>query len=186
MDDPLPTDSSQGSQAEPPDFAALYDELRALAQRRLAELPPGQTLQPTALVNEAWLRIAGRDSPLPPGRRTLVFLVSRAMRDLLVEDARRKAALKRGGTSERVPLDAQDLLADNDHEELLAVHDALRGLEAEDPDSAQVVALRYFAGLSVPEVAEALGVSVSTVERQWTYARAWLRRSMSCRDRPSA
>jgi RNA polymerase sigma factor (TIGR02999 family) len=180
MDQP-PDSARAGAEPPPEDFTALYDELRALAQRRLAELPPGQTLQPTALVNEAWLRIAGRDSPLPPGRRTLVFLVSRAMRDLLVEDARRKAALKRGGERERVPLDDQGLGDDDGHLELLAVHEALQALEAEDPDSAQVVSLRYFAGLSVPEVAEGLGVSVSTVERQWVYARAWLRRRMSAR-----
>lgn len=154
----------------------LYDELRAIARRRLAGLPPGQTLQPTALVNEAWMRVAGRDSPLPPGGRALMFLISRAMRDTLVEDARRKGALKRGG--ERVELGAEPELPAGDPLQVLAVHEALEALEREDPEHAEVVALRYFGGLSVPEVAEALGCSTSSVERRWTYARAWLRRRM--------
>ncbi|MCA8979755.1 MAG: sigma-70 family RNA polymerase sigma factor [Planctomycetes bacterium] len=162
-----------------PDFEALYDELRRLAQRRLAELPPGQTLQPTALVNEAWLRLAGRDSPLPPGRRATMFLVSRAMRDLLVEDARRKGTRKRGASGERVPLEAADRAVDSGTEDALAVSEALEALERESEATAQVVQLRYFGGLTIPEIADALGRSVSTIERQWVYARAWLRRRMA-------
>jgi RNA polymerase sigma factor (TIGR02999 family) len=161
-----------------PDFDALYEELRRLARQRLAELPPGQTLQPTALVHEAWLRLAGRTSPLPPGRRALMFLVTRAMRDLLVEDARRKGALKRGGAQARVPLEDGESAHAVGGEDVLAVDEALEALEHESPDAAPVVGLRYFGGLTVPEVAEALECSVSTVERQWAYARAWLRRRM--------
>lgn len=179
MSDAL-SDLSPSARDASGDFARLYAELQRLARRRLSELPPGQTLQPTALVNEAWLRLAGRDSPLPPGRRSLMFLVSRAMRDILVEDGRRKAALKRGGERQRVSLDDEALVgAAAGEEDVLAVHEALAELEREDPESAEVVALRYFAGFTVPEVAEALAVSVSTVERQWVYARAWLRRRMA-------
>lgn len=170
----------------PPGFEALYGELRRLAQRRLAELPPGQTLQPTALVHEAWLRLARRGSPLPPKRESLVFLMTRAMRDLLVEDSRRKAALKRGGTGERVSLEAADAQVASEGEEVLAVDEALQALEHESPEAAQVVGLRYFGGMTIPEIAEATACSVSTVERQWTYARAWLRRHMDLppSDRP--
>ena len=175
------------SEAPDSDFAGLYDELRALARRRLGELPPGQTLQPTALVHEAWMRVAGRDSPLPPGRRSLVFLIGRAMRDTLVEDARRKGALKRGSSPQRVELTEDAALAPGDGFEVLAVHEALEALEVEDPESAQVVLLRYFTGLTVPEVAEALDCSVSSVERRWGYARAWLRRRMDqSGERPAA
>lgn len=169
----------QVGESSPPDFDALYDDLRRLAQRRLAELPPGQTLQPTALVNEAWLRLAGRESPLPPGRRPLMFLVSRAMRDLLVEDARRKGTRKRAASGERVSLEAAEQAAGSGAEEVLAVSEALEALERENEETAQVVQLRYFGGLTIPEIADTLGRSVSTIERQWVYARAWLRRRMA-------
>lgn len=170
---PFPEDSASES-----DFDGLYEELRRLAKRRLDELPPGQTLQPTALVHEAWLRLEGRESPLPPGRRSLMFLVVRAMRDLLVEDARRKGALKRARIDSRIPLESVATSTELEGDGVLAVDEALAALEGENSELAQLVGLRYFAGLTVPEVSEFLGVSVSTVERQWAYARAWLRRYM--------
>lgn len=179
MDEHRPTPDLQGADRGP-DFDLLYAELRRLAQRRLAELPPGQTLQPTALVHEVWLRMAGRESPLPAGRRPMLFLATRAMRDLLVEDARRKSTLKRSGSRGAVPLEDAACVQSSEvrPEELLAVHAALEALELESSEAAEVVNLRYFGGLTVPEVAEALGRSVSTIERQWVYARAWLRRRM--------
>ncbi len=183
MDDPVNSNDAS-SIGETPDFGELYAELRSLAQRRLAQLPPGQTLQPTALVHEAWMRLAGRESVLPEGRRSLMFLVMRAMRDLLVEDARRKASLKRGGVRSRAPIEEIPISNDGDLEDVLAVHEALEALELESPESAKIVGLRYFAGLTVPETAEVMSCSVSTVERQWSYARSWLRRHMDGAEGP--
>ncbi len=172
----LPT---PGDPASSPELDATYDKLRAMARRWIAELPPGQTLQPTALVHEAWIRLEGRESQLPPGSRTFLFLMGRAMRDTLVESSRRKGALKRGSHAARVELGEDEAAEERAALELLDVHEALLELEREDPESAQVVLLRYFAGLTVPEIAEGLGCSVSSVERRWGYARAWLRRRMS-------
>lgn len=159
----------------------VYDELRKLAEARLAKTPPGNTLQPTALVHEAYLRLIGSGDPGWDGRNHFFGAAAQAMRDILVEQARRKSRIKRGGDRKRVPLEGidSDAPVDARPEEVLAVNDSLEALEAEDPRAAQVVVLRYFGGLSEPEAAAILGVSESTVTREWRYARSWLFRRMS-------
>lgn len=152
----------------------VYAELRKLAESRLAKTPPGNTLQPTALVHEAYLRLIGSGDPGWEGRNHFFGAAAQAMRDILVEQARRKSRIKHGGGLARLELG--DDLADNepDPREVLAVNDALERLEKEDPRGAQVVVLRYFGGLTEPETAAILDVSESTVVRDWKYARAWL------------
>jgi RNA polymerase sigma factor (TIGR02999 family) len=159
----------------------VYDELRRLAAQRLVHEKPGQTLQATALVHEAYLRLVGPD----PGRvwnsrGSFFAAAAEAMRRILVEQARRKKRIRRGGKLQRQPLQA-DGLADTapvNEIDLLALNDALDRLEARMPRRAQLVKLRYFAGLTLPEIAEMLGISQSTAEADWTYARAWLKREM--------
>jgi len=152
----------------------VYDELKALARARLRALPPGQTLQPTALVHEAYLRVAGLRDPGWDGRRHFFFAAARAMRDILVEDARRKGALKRGRGYERVSLEGDVLAIEPPSDDVLAVDEAVRRLEADDPRKGQIVNLRYFARLTTEETAAALGVSPTTVRREWRFIRAWL------------
>lgn len=157
----------------------VYDELRRLAAARLERIPPGQTLQPTALVHEVWMRIGERKPDGWAGRAEFFHAAARSMRDILVEDARRKAGPKRGGDRRRVVLDEDSGLAlETPREDVLALDEALVRLEAEHPDAARITSLRYFAGLTVSEVAEVTGASVSTVERQWRLAKAWLRRAL--------
>lgn len=160
----------------------LYTELRRLARSLMARRKPGQTLQPTALVHEAYLRVAGEDDRSWDGRGHFFGAAARAMRDILVEEARRKAAIKRGGGRERVELEGQALAIDPPVEDMLALDEALKQLECDDPRKAQVVMLRYFAGLSLIETGEALGVSMATVDREWRFARAWLLRKLEVRD----
>lgn len=156
----------------------VYEELRALARARLAQLPPGQTIQATALVHDAYVRLIGDEDPGWEGRAHFFGAAARAMRDILVEQARRKAAKKHGGDHQRVDLQgAEPSLAPN-HDQILAVHEALRKLEADDPRKGEIVNLRYFAGLSTEETAHALDISIGTVEREWRYIRAWLQREM--------
>jgi RNA polymerase sigma factor (TIGR02999 family) len=170
----------QASQAGDPDAAArllplVYAELRKLAQARLVRLPPGQTLQPTALVHEAYLRLMGKPDLNLEGRQHFFFAASRAMRDILVEQARRKAGPKRGGGRHRVAL-AEDLAVRNPpDDEILAVHEALSELEKEDPVKGQIVQLRYFAGMTIPETAAALDMSERTLHRHWRFIKAWLK-----------
>ena len=159
----------------------VYDELRKLAAARLAGEKPGQTLQPTALVHEAYLRLVGGDRPDDwNGRGHFFAAAAEAMRRILVERARMKGRLKRGGGTGREPLDASELAGDAgpDPIDLLALSDALDRFEAAHPRRAALVKLRYFAGLTLPEVAGLLGVSQSTAEADWTYAKAWLKRAM--------
>jgi RNA polymerase sigma factor (sigma-70 family) len=180
----------------------VYDELRRLAAAKLAQEKPGQTLQATALVHEAYLRLVAEpgdreqgtgnseeapdnkilspDScPLSPGlwdsRGHFFAAAAEAMRRILVESARRKRRLKRGGGQRRVDLNAVELTTGSSGDEVLAIHEALEKLDAEDPRTAQLVKLRYFAGLSLTEAARLLGISRSTAYEQWAYARAWLR-----------
>jgi RNA polymerase sigma factor (TIGR02999 family) len=165
-------DNQAGSRLLP----LVYDALRRLAARKLAREAPGQTLQPTALVHEAYLRLVGTgDDPHWQGRGHFFAAAAEAMRRILVENARRKKRLRHGGGRCRVELAADDVAAPETPEELLALDEALTRLAGEDPAAAQVVNLHFFAGLSLEEAAEVLGISRATAYRHWTYARAWLR-----------
>lgn len=154
----------------------VYDELRGLAAARLGREAPDQTLNATALVHEAYLRLVGDRDPGWNGRRHFFGAAALAMRRILVDRARRRARLKHGGGLRRqdVSLDDAALASDADDRTLLAVDDAVRRLEAADPRRARIVNLRFFAGLSNEQTARALGVSVGTVERDWRFIRAWL------------
>lgn len=164
----------------------VYDQLRALASARMRRIPPGQTLQPTALVHEAWARIADRRPEGWANRAEFFHAAARAMRDIIVEDARRKDTVRHGGRWRRVRLDADaELAIAPPGSDVLDLDDALARLAAAHPDAARVVDLRYFVGLTAEEVAEITGVSVSTVERLWRFARAWLREAIE-RDEQGA
>jgi RNA polymerase sigma factor (TIGR02999 family) len=154
----------------------VYDELRRLAAQRLAGEAPGQTLQPTALVHEAFLRLVGADPEAHwAGRGHFFAAAAQAMRHILVENARRKHRLKRGGGMARRPLEEAELLAPQPREDVLALDEALTELAATDRPAADLVQLRYFGGLPSSEAAQVLGVSPRTAERLWAFARAWLR-----------
>jgi RNA polymerase sigma factor (TIGR02999 family) len=152
----------------------VYEELRRLAAQRLANEPPDHTLQPTALVHEAWLRLAGEEARRWDGRGHFFAAAAESMRRILIERARRKHSLKRGGNMERVDLDDVDVAANADSDTLLLINDALEKLEKTDPTAAQVVKLRFFAGMTNDEAGTALGLSARTAKRHWTFARAWL------------
>jgi RNA polymerase sigma factor (TIGR02999 family) len=154
----------------------VYDELRRLAAHRLAHETPGQTLQPTALVHEAYLRLVDVKDPQHwDGRAHFFAAAAEAMRRILVERARHKRRLKCGGGRARLPLEEAELLAPEPSEDVLALDEALTELATTDRAAADLVQLRYFGGLSIPEAAQALGVSPRTAERVWAFARAWLR-----------
>jgi RNA polymerase sigma factor (TIGR02999 family) len=153
----------------------VYDELRKLAARRLAQEKPGQTLQATALVHEAYLRLVeGKQAQDWNSRGHFFAAAAEAMRRILVDQARRKLSLRRGGNLQRRPIEDQEIEAPEPSVDLLAVHEALERFQEVDPAATQIVKLRYFAGLTIPEAAEALGMSTSTADRSWAYARAWL------------
>jgi RNA polymerase sigma factor (TIGR02999 family) len=162
-----------------PDAAArllplVYDELRKLAAARMAHLPPGQTLQPTALVHEAYLRLLGKEDLQIENRRHFFFAAARAMRDILVEQARSKAGPKRGGGHKRVELPEDVADRGPAPEDVLAVHEAVMELERDDPQKAQIIQLRFFAGMNMREVAEVLELPERTLHRKWRFIRAWL------------
>jgi RNA polymerase sigma factor (TIGR02999 family) len=154
----------------------VYAELRQLAAARLARENPGLTLQPTALVHEAYLRLVGEQRF--EGHGHFFAAAAEAMRRILVENARRKGRAKRGGDHQRVDLRGCAEIGDSPPDETLALDEALTRLATEDPEAAQVVQLHFFAGLSIEQAAEALGVSRATAYRQWSYARVWLRCAM--------
>ena len=157
----------------------VYDELRKLAAAKMAQEKPGQTLQATALVHEAWLRLTGAEDQKAWNSRGHFFgAAAEAMRRILVDRARQKARVRHGGDLERVELEHVTLAAVDSNETLLAVNDALEALALESPQKAEIVKLHYFIGLEYPEIATALGLSLSTVERHWAYARSWLFREM--------
>jgi RNA polymerase sigma factor (TIGR02999 family) len=168
----------------------VYDELRQLATQRLAQEKPGQTLQATALVHEAYLRLvsstpstAGPEGD-PAGlgwqsRGHFFAAAAEAMRRILIDSARRKRRAKHGGSRHRVDLEQACPVAEEPSDDLEALDEALGRLEATDPPAAQLVKLRYFAGLTMPQAAEALGLSLRTAQRNWTYARTWLRRELA-------
>src|SRR5688572_22582841 len=158
----------------------VYDELRRLAAEKMAGEKPGQTLQATALVHEAYLRLVGSGAePHFNGRGHFFAAAAQAMRNILVDNARRKRRPKHGGGRQRVALDEALPAPPDDADELLALDEALSRLAAEDPEAARIVQLRYFAGLSVEEAAQALGISRAYAYRQWTFARAWLLQALA-------
>jgi RNA polymerase sigma factor (TIGR02999 family) len=159
-------------------LAEVYQELRRLAAYKMAGEAPGHTLQPTALVHEAWLRLAVGGDPSFENRAHFFAAAGEAMRRILVECARRKKRLKRGGDQQRVDLEDIQLPAPMPDDELLALDEALNRLSAIDPRAAELVKLCYFVGLTQEQAAKELGVSLATVERRWAYARAWLYREL--------
>jgi RNA polymerase sigma factor (TIGR02999 family) len=158
----------------------VYAELRQLAARKLAHEKPGQTLQATALVHEAYLRLVGSSEPPAPGqrhwnsRRHFVAAAAQAMRRILVERARARGCLKRGGRQERFDLDGLPVASPNRPDEVLALDEALTRLAAVEPQAAELVHLRYFAGQTMSGAAELLGLSLRSTHRLWAYAKAWL------------
>ena len=169
---------ANGTQAPDKLVQLVYEELRRLAASKLANEPAGQTLQPTALVHEAWLRLVGDEKRLFEDRTHFFAAAALAMRHILIDRARRRQSVRHGSEYDRVDLDENTLGSPQEDEQLLALHDALEKLELKHPVQAQVVQLRYFAGMSNEETAELLGVSVSTVKNYWVFAKAWLFREI--------
>jgi RNA polymerase sigma factor (TIGR02999 family) len=156
----------------------VYDELRKLAAQKMAHEAPGQTLQATALVHEAWLRLGGDQQVEWQNRAHFFAAAAEAMRRILIDNARRKKAMRHGGQVERVNLDSLDLAASMADDQLLALHEALDRLAAHDTAKAELVKLRFFAGLTMEQAAKVLGISERTAKRHWAYARAWLYREI--------
>jgi RNA polymerase sigma factor (TIGR02999 family) len=156
----------------------VYDELRRHAANRMSRESAPQTLQPTALVHEAWLRMVGHGSRTWQNRAHFFGAAAEAMRRILIESARRKARLKRGGDQIQIDLDQIDVAAASPEERILLIDEALERLEKQDPEKARVVVLKFFGGHTNHEVAETLGVNERTVERHWAYAKAWLFQSI--------
>jgi RNA polymerase sigma factor (TIGR02999 family) len=152
----------------------VYSELRKLARARMAKTPPGNTLQPTALVHDAYMRLVGSDDPSWDSRGHFFGAAALAMRQILVEQARRKAGRKHGGNRKRIDIDAMEPTIEPPSEDVLALDEAMTQLEQADPRQARIVMLRYYAGLTTEETAAALGVSTRTVEREWRFARTFL------------
>lgn len=163
----------------------VYDELRRLAAQKMAQEAPGQTLEATALVHEAYLRLVDVDQVQHWHSRGHFFAAAaEAMRRILIDNARRKGRLKRGGARKRVDLESADLISRASPDELLIIDDALSKLAGEEPDAAQLVKLRYFAGLSVEQAAEMIGIARSSAYEHWAYARAWLHHEIYGRQDP--
>ena len=152
----------------------VYEDLRKLAALKMADQAPGHTLQPTALVHEAWLRLAGNEPGRFAGRAHFYAAAAEAMRHILIDSARRKSASRHGGGRVRVDIEEVEMASLTDGDELLAVHEVLDKLAAEDPQKAELTKLRYLCGLTGEEAAEVLGISVATAKRHWAYARAFL------------
>ena len=153
----------------------VYEELRRMAARKMAAEAPGQTLQPTALVHEAWMRLGGDAQPMWQNRAHFFGAAAEAMRRILIDRARKHAARLASGLTAPEELHESHLEVQAPADELLAVHEALNGLAAVDDAAAELVKLRYFVGMTLPEAAEALGLSLRSAERLWTFSRAWLR-----------
>ena len=152
----------------------VYEELRKLAAAKMASESPGQTLQPTALVHEAWLRLTGDEYKQWDGRAHFFGAAAEAMRRILVDNARRKKALRHGGGQQRLNIQDVDIPGALEDDQLLALNDALDRLVARDQPKAELVKLRYFSGMTIEEAARVLGISEPTAKRWWAYARAWL------------
>ena len=162
----------------------VYDELRNLARARLKRVPPGQTLQATALVHEAYLRVVGSKDPGWDSRGHFFASAAQAMRDILVERARRRMADKRGGDWQRIPMLDAEAAVDPPSAQVLAVDEALGRLERHDPRKGQIANLRFFARMTTVETAAALDISVATVGREWRYIRTWLERQLRVDEQP--
>ncbi len=160
----------------------VYDSLRRLAQQMMGQERPGQTLQATALVHEAYLRLIGNEPTTWEDRRHFYGSAARAMRQILVERARKKGRIKHGGERARVELELDRLVMDDESVDHSALDEALKRLEVEEPRAAEVVMLRFYAGLGEKEIAEAVGISTRTVRRDWIYAKAWLYKAMPQHD----
>jgi len=158
---------------------AVYRELRQLAAQKLSHEKPGQTLQATALVHEAYLRLVGVEGQAWKSKTHFFATAAEAMRRILIENARRKHRLKRGGHRQRIDLEDGEMVVDGPSQDLLAVDEALTKLAQTDKEKAELVKLRYFAGLTIEQAAEVLGISPTTAKREWTYARAWLYRCIT-------
>lgn len=160
----------------------VYAELRRMAAHQMARESGAHTLQPTALVHEAWLRLSASGAPRFQNRAHFFRAAADGMRRILVESARRRRSQKRGGGLERIEGDADDewAVAPEIADELLAVNDAVEQLDLEDPEAATLVKLRYFVGMDMAEAAAAMGLTLRAAERHWTYSRAWLRQRLSC------
>ena len=175
--------AGQGNQAAEAELLrVVYAELRQMAQAWMGRTPPGQTLQPTALVHEAFVRMIGREEEGWENRAHFFFVASRAMRDILVERARAKGALKRGGNRHRVNIEMLEVATEAPHEDLLALDDVLRRFESSYPWEHRIVMFRFFAGLTNEETARAMGAPLRTIERDWRFARAWLRDALTAED----
>jgi RNA polymerase sigma factor (TIGR02999 family) len=160
--------SSEGATGDADALREIYEQLRSIARHRIANESPGHTLQATALVHEAWLKLSSSGALRSVDRNQFVFLAAEAMR-----------RVKRGGKSKRAPTDVADLAACDNPQEIVDLDAAICRFEAQHPQAAQVVKLRFFVGLSIPETAAALGISESTVKRDWNFARAWLHHALS-------
>jgi RNA polymerase sigma factor (TIGR02999 family) len=160
----------------------VYEELRRLAARKMANEVPGQTLQPTALVHEAWLRLSQHSGSEWKNRDQFYGMAAEVMRRILVDRARRRRSWKHGGDWKRVDLDVIDLPFGGGDERMLQVHDALERLAADDPEKAHLVKLRFFVGLENAEIATLLGISEKTVQRHWAFAKAWLARAVATKE----
>jgi RNA polymerase sigma factor (TIGR02999 family) len=156
----------------------VYEELRKLAAHKMANEAANQTLQPTALVHEAWMRLVGEENPKFANRAHFFAAAAEAMRRILIDKARRKRALRHGGGQQRVDLEHVDLALRDDDDQLLAVNDALDKLAAQNKAEAELVKLRYFVGMTIEEAAEVLGISARTADNYWAHARAWLFREI--------
>ena len=157
----------------------VYQELRQLAAQRLSKEAPGQTLQATALVHEAYIRLVGAEDPNWSGRGHFFAAAAEAMRRILIDIARRKQRLKRGGDRQRVDLQDADLFVEGPSDDLIALDEALEKLSKKDKVKADLVKLRFFAGLTNEQAAEVLGISLNTADRYWAYARSWLHLEIS-------
>jgi RNA polymerase sigma factor (TIGR02999 family) len=164
----------------------LYAELRHLAAALTARLPPGQTLQPTALVHEAYLKLVRDQDPGWQGRRHFFGAAAQAMREILIDQARRKASVKHGGHGQRIELSEGLALIQPPADDLLAVDEAIQRLQGEEPRLGEIVQLRFYAGLSLEETASVVGRSVRTIKREWRQARAWLAGQLRPGELPDA
>ena len=174
----LPAVGAGPAQAAEQLLPLVYNELRRLAAAKMAKEPPGQTLQPTALVHEAWLRLAGPQCQTFENRAHFFAAAAEAMRRILIDKTRAKAAIKRNGNQPAQELDESRLESAAPSEEVMAVHEALDGLAARDTTAAEVVKLRYFVGMTIPEIATVLQISPRSADRHWAFARAWLKQAI--------